>query len=296
MNPAGPAGLLVLATGTAALNVPFGWLKAGAARRSPRWFGVYAAALFLLIGVRYAFDVSGVDILLLIAAMQLGQWLGRRTAHGDPEPSAPRWRTVTYAALLAGLLLLIGAPVHAHQAIDHDQYERLETDEPAPAFRLIDQNGKRLALADLRGKVVIVTFLFTQCTEVCPLLPQMLALVDQHLTNAEKARLRYVGITVDPRHDTPERLRAFMQQRGLSDQRWTLLTGSLAQLTKTASDYGVVVRPDPRAGFVHNTVFVVIDGNGHERVEFHGLATPTQEIAQAVRALLAPPVSSTPKR
>ena len=153
-----------------------------------------------------------------------------------------------------------------------------------------------MALADFRGKVVIVTFLYTQCTDVCPLLTHMLTRVDEHLSEAEKTRLRYIGITVDPRHDTPARLRAFMQQRGLSEKRWTLLTGSAAELTKTAADYGVVVRPDPRAGLVHNTVFAVIDGTGRERVEFHGLATPIDDIAQAVRALLATPSSPTPKR
>lgn len=200
------------------------------------------------------------------------------------------------AILLAGLLVLTGAPVSAHQAVDAYRHERLEVDEPAPVFSLINQHGKRVALADFRGKVVIVTFLFTQCTDVCPLLPQMLARVDERLSEAQRARLHYIGISVDPAHDTPERLRTFMHQRALSEQRWTLLTGSVAELTKTAADYGVVVRPDPRAGFVHNTVFVVIDGNGRERVEFHGLATPTDDIAQAVRGLLAAPVKPAPKR
>lgn len=195
-------------------------------------------------------------------------------------------RPLSWAVLLAGGLLLAGTPLRAHQDTDPNAYRRLEVDEPAPAFRLINQHVKPVALADFRGKVLIVTFLFTHCTDVCPVLPQMLARVDERLSEAQRARLHFIGISVDPVHDTPERLRSFMQQRSLSDQRWTLLTGSVAALSNVAADYGVVVRPDPRAGFVHNTVFVVIDGHGRERVEFHGLATPTEDIARAARGLI----------
>lgn len=208
------------------------------------------------------------------------------------EPTPLRWRVAACAALAVGLLLFIGEPAHAHAtAGEGNKWERLDADEPAPPFVLTNQNGKRVALRDFRGQVAIVTFLFTHCTDVCPVLPQMLARVDQRLSDAEKAKLRYVGISIDPRRDSPQQLRKFMQERGLSESRWTLLTGTLKELTQAATDYGIVVRPDPRADFVHNTVFVVIDGNGRERVEFHGLATPTDEIANAVRGLIGTPAA-----
>jgi protein SCO1/2 len=212
--------------------------------------------------------------------MLLGQYLGRRGA--DATPSPLRWRVAAYGALAAGLLLFMGEPAHA----EGNRWERLDADEPAPPFTLTDQNGRRIALTDFRGRVTVVTFLFTHCTDVCPVLPQMLARVDQRLTDAEKAKVRYVGISVDPRRDTPAQLKKFMAERSLAESRWTLLTGTVKELTRAAGDYGVVVRPDPRAEFVHNTVFVVIDANGRERMEFHGLATPTDEIAKAVRGLL----------
>lgn len=187
--------------------------------------------------------------------------------------------------LLAGLILL-GAPAQA--LANPNKWDRLDADEPAPAFSLIDQNGRRVSLADFRGKVAIVTFLFTNCTDVCPVLPQMLARVDQLLSDDEKAKLAYVAISIDPKRDTPAQMKKFLQDHRLVEARWTLLTGSLKELTQAANDYGVVVRPDPRLDFVHNTVFVLIDGKGRLRTEFHGLATPTEEIAKAARALIAP--------
>lgn len=190
----------------------------------------------------------------------------------------------------AWLAWLLGAAAVAN-ATDDDpsRWQRLDADEPAPAFVLTDHNGKRFALADLRGQVAIVTFLFTHCTDVCPVLPVMLARVDDALTAAERARLRFVGISIDPRRDTPAQLRRFLRERSLSESRWTLLTGSVAELTRVAADYGVVVRPDARADLVHNTVFVLVDARGRLRTEFHGLATPTAEIVRALRALLAEP-------
>lgn len=166
-------------------------------------------------------------------------------------------------------------------------WKRLDANEAAPPFALTDQNGQAVSLRDLRGRTIVLTFLFTHCTDVCPVLPVMLNRVDQQLTADEKKHTRFVGVSVDPRRDTPERLRAFMRERGLDDGRWTLLTGSVTALAQVAADYGVVVRPDPHFGLVHNTVFVLIDERGRERVEFHGLATPAPEIVGVLRQLVA---------
>jgi protein SCO1/2 len=193
-------------------------------------------------------------------------------------------------AILSLLLVCTCGVSLGHQTGKSDRgWARIDADEPAPAFALTDQNGRRVSLAEFRGKVVIVTFLFTNCTDVCPLLPQILARVDERLAAAERAKVHYIGISVDPRRDTPKQMKKFMRARGLPEDRWTLLTGSVPELTRVANDYGVVVRPDPHGDFVHNTVFVLIDGNGRERAEFHGLATPAAEIANAARALLDRP-------
>lgn len=277
--------LAFLAAATAALNLPLGRLRAQAPRRSHRRYGLLAAPVFLLLALRHAFALDWAMALPLVAAMLPGQSLGRRGAQeAEGEPAPPRWRAAAYATLGAGLLLLIGAPAQANL----NKWDRLDFEEPAPAFSLTDQNGRRVALTDFRGRVAILTFLFTNCTDVCPVLPQILNRVDQLLTEDERKQLAYVGISIDPKRDTPAQLKKFMQQHGLSEARWTLLTGSLQALTKAANDYGVVVRPDPRLDFVHNTVFVLVDGKGRLRTEFHGLATPTEEIAKAARALMNP--------
>lgn len=272
-----------LAALTAALNVPLGSLRAGAGRRSRRRFGLLAASAFLVLALRHAFDLAWGDAIPLVAAMLLGQWAGRHWA-GTTEPSPLRWRVAVYAVILGGLLLFFGDPASAQSGND---WKRLDADEPAPTFRLTDQDGRRVATTDFRGKAVVLTFVYTECKDICPVLPQIIGRTDQWLSEDEKKRVRFVGISLDPRRDTPDKLRAFMQTHNLSPERWTLLTGSLKEATQAANDYGIVAKPDEQGDIVHNAVYILIDPKGRLRTEFHGLFTPAQEIAKVARALIA---------
>ena len=186
--------------------------------------------------------------------------------------------------LVAALLALACATTFAHKGQKSERgWEHIGADEPAPAFTLTNQDGKRVALKDLRGAPVVLTFLYTTCTDVCPALVHVLTSAEQHLAGNDRDAVRFVGITVDPKRDTPQRLKAYMKERGLDSARWLLLTGSLAEATQVASDYGVVVRPAPKGDFVHNSVFLIIDATGRERAEFYGVATPPEAIVEELK-------------
>lgn len=289
-------GLPLLAVLTAALNVPIGQLRAGAGRFSHRRFGLLAASTVLLLAMRHAFALPWSEAWVLLLAMLAGQVGGCFAVCRQREPVPPspgRWRLAAYTILTGAALLLAGSPAQA--APDKVQgtgqksgkdWQRLDANEPAPGFTLTDQDGRRVSLAALRGKVVVASFIYTECKDVCPVLPQILSRVDRFLKPEEIARTRFVGISIDPLRDTPEKLRAFMSAHALSPERWTLLTGNAAELTRVAADYGVVAKPDAAGELIHNAVYVVIDGNGKLRTEFHGLFTPSAEIAGAIRALL----------
>lgn len=191
----------------------------------------------------------------------------------------------TVAGAIAAVLMLTTSGIAQAQGND---WKRLDANEPAPAFSLTNQDGRRLSLQDLRGKVLVLTFVFTECRDICPVLPQIIGRTDQFLTPQEREQVRFVGISIDPRRDTPAKLTAFMRAQNLSPERWTLLTGSISEATRAAADYGIVVKPDPRGDLLHNAVYILIDAKGSLRTEFHGLFTSTQEIAISVRGLLPP--------
>jgi protein SCO1 len=100
----------------------------------------------------------------------------------------------------------------------------LPTIGPAPAFSLTTQEGARLALQDLRGKVVAVTFIYASCADTCPLLTAKLAGLQARLGTDFGAKVFFVAITVDPERDTPEVLKRYAQAHRVNLTGWAFLT------------------------------------------------------------------------
>ena len=110
---------------------------------------------------------------------------------------------------------------------------------PAPEFALTSQDGARVTLADFRGKVVAVTFIFTLCTATCPVLTPMMSFVQDQLGSDFGAKIAFVSITVDPERDTPQVLKEYAQAFGANLAGWSFLTGAPAAIQDVARRYGV---------------------------------------------------------
>ena len=129
----------------------------------------------------------------------------------------------------------IVSPVAAHTLADVEgslaDRERyfLAIDKPAPEFSLQDANGKAVGLADLRGKVTVLHFIYTRCPDVCPLHAEKLAEV-QAMVNQTPTReqVRFVTITTDPVRDAPAVMRDYGPAHGLDPANWTFLTSGPA--------------------------------------------------------------------
>ena len=124
------------------------------------------------------------------------------------------------AGHLRSALLAWPPLAQAHEA-GHEQHEqRLPTIGAAPDFALTSQDGAEVTLAALRGKVVAVTFIYTSCPDVCPMLTDKMARVQDELGPDFGSKVAFVSITVDPERDTPEVLKGYAeaferQPRGL---------------------------------------------------------------------------------
>jgi len=140
----------------------------------------------------------------------------------------------------------------------------------APAFSLTDQGGRPVSLASLRGKVVLLTFLDPVCTSDCPLIAQELRAADQ-LLGSRAHDVELVAIVANPVYRSATYTRAFDRQEGLAAvPNWLFLTGSLSQLQRVWSDYGVTAQIVQAGGMAaHNDVAYVIDRNGHTRSELN---------------------------
>ena len=89
----------------------------------------------------------------------------------------------------------------------HQKEQRLPTIGAAPDFALTSQDGAEVTLGDFRGKVVAVAFIYTSCPDVCPMLTDKMARVQDELGPDFGTEIAFVSITVDPERDTPEVLK-----------------------------------------------------------------------------------------
>lgn len=98
-----------------------------------------------------------------------------------------------------------------------------------PDFALTDQEGRPADAAMFDGRVTVIDFMFTNCPFVCPMMTETMARLSERLAGT---RVAFASFSVDPAHDTPERLRQYAAERGLDTTRWRLLTGDQATLER----------------------------------------------------------------
>ena len=165
----------------------------------------------------------------------------------------------------------------------------------APTFTFTDQRGAQVSLASLRGQPWIADFIFTECTNVCPMLTSRLVLLQRALRGVNA---RFVSFSVDPKHDTPAVLAEYARRWNAAEARWSLLSTDEKRLPDTMSGFRVTAEAsgDPANPIVHSNVFMLVDADGFVR----GVYASDDEQARArliadVRTLAAaPPVPSPP--
>ena len=113
----------------------------------------------------------------------------------------------------------------------------LDPPQPAPDFALQSHRGDTFRLGDLRGKVVVLSFLYTSCTDVCPFIGFKLKQVAEVLGD-EAGRVAFAVVSTDPERDDLERVRQYSQRIGMYD-RWDYLIGSREQLEPVWQAYYV---------------------------------------------------------
>ena len=180
------------------------------------------------------------------------------------------------AVALLGAMALVFAAL-AGFAEEKGQRESLPRIGPAPEFLLISQDGGELKLADLRGKVVAVTFIFTRCTDTCPVLTPMMSFVQDRLGSDFGAKIVFISITVDPERDTPEVLKEYGEAFGADFAGWYFLTGSPSTIADVVRRYGVFAAKAENGNVEHTFLTSIIDRRGVLRVQYLGVRFDPEE-------------------
>jgi protein SCO1/2 len=191
--------------------------------------------------------------------------------------------------ILLALLFLVLLPLDLHAHVPGAPREVPPTsatpNTKAPAFVLLNQEGNRFDSTSLRGKVVVLNFVFTTCTDVCPLFTANFAQLQRTLKN-EHANVFLVSITTDPEVDSPNVLKSYAQRYGADFQNWAFLTGSELQLKQVWKGFDVRVIKKGRGLVQHTSLTTVIDRQGTRRFNFFGEKWQLKDLLRDTSALL----------
>lgn len=200
---------------------------------------------------------------------------------------------------LAGLVAALGmAGFGRLRAAD-----TLEVFGEAPGFLgLVDQDDRPTSADELRGKVVVANFIYTNCPDICPLLSARMRQLQERLRqqNLLGSQVQLLSFSVDPSRDTPEVLRAYAERNGADRAAWRFLTGPEELLIPLVVDgfrLGVSVLPPQAAthdvegghasyDVMHSGRFVLIDRDWRIRAYYDGRDIEPERVLRDVRQLL----------
>lgn len=128
--------------------------------------------------------------------------------------------------------------------------------KPELPLRLRNYKGEPVNIAQYRGRAVLLTFLYTKCPDVCPLIASNLGVALDMLTPAQAAKAQVIAVSVDPRGDTPAAVAAFLARHGMTG-RMQYLIGSARELAHVWKTWGVGSEQDAQQPqFINHTGLV----------------------------------------
>lgn len=164
--------------------------------------------------------------------------------------------------------------------------------DTVPEDTLVDQTGTTRRLTDWKGRALAVTFVYTRCP-----VPDFCPLMDRHFADLQRAiladrslrdRVHLVSISFDPRHDTPEVIKAHAKARGADPKIWSYLTGDAAAIDHVTSRFGVstIEEHDAVDSITHNLRTAVIDSGGRLVTIYNGNEWTVDGLLNDLRAQL----------
>jgi protein SCO1/2 len=155
----------------------------------------------------------------------------------------------------------------------------------APDFTLADQSGQQVSLKQFRGRPVVLAFMFTHCTDICPLNAEKMRGAATTLGSQAADKVAWLAVSVDPRNDTPDAAAKFAADHGLTG-KLRFLMGNEDKLVPVWRAYHLIdaSAPPPTDPTIHYGGVYVIDPEGRERVLMSDNFSPSQ-LAYNLRSL-----------
>ena len=194
------------------------------------------------------------------------------------------------AAWMEGVRVTGRSVPSAETARPRATVDRLRRGDLLPAVTLVDEHGRTLRTADLRGHATVLTFIFTRCPvpEFCPLVSRRFTQLQAALAAEGSAarETRLLSVTLDPAFDTPEVLAAYGAAVGASPDRWRFATGEPGAVMRVARAFSVYVEKNG-ALLDHTLATALVDRDGRIVEIWRGNGWKLDEVTAALRAAAA---------
>jgi protein SCO1/2 len=235
----------------------------------------------------------------MVAVMDLpGCFLARDQLRARTTVHATRCRLSQLAVAIASTWLTLGASVAANGGTDSSNAARLPADVriatveyKVPTVRLIRDDGHSVSLPEEMndGRPVVLNFIFTSCSSVCPLMSQVFGQFQQKL-GSEREKVHLMSISIDPEEDTPARLREYARKFHAGPE-WQHYTGTIGASVAAQRAFNVYLGDKMNHAVV--TLLRAAPGEPWRRIE--GFVTPDQLLTQ-YRSLMGAPRQSVASR
>jgi protein SCO1/2 len=174
---------------------------------------------------------------------------------------------------------------HEDTCLAPAQMVRQRIEGRAPDLALVNQSGQPLTLMELRGKVVLLTFTYSTCAEVCPLITAAMVTLQQRLTAAERQQVFFLSVTAQPDVDTPAVLHAYAHRLGVDLASWAFVTGPPQAVQAVWQAFGMTVKPRATGIVDHPAWTFLIDREGRVQYRYLGGFLEVETIVEDMRTL-----------
>jgi protein SCO1 len=140
-------------------------------------------------------------------------------------------------------------------------------------YRMVNQLGDTVNLNDVQGKILVVDFFFTSCASICPGMTATMQKLQKSFDAKSAKDVHFLSVSIDPLHDTPQKMKAYADQYNIKHNNWWMLQGDTATLYNWCSKEFLLgaANPngDPNAQNVHTDMFVLLDRQRVIRGYYH---------------------------
>jgi cytochrome oxidase Cu insertion factor (SCO1/SenC/PrrC family) len=191
------------------------------------------------------------------------------------------------------LVLLVGTAMTLGPRVARLRAEPLPVFWPVPPFQLTDQQGRPFGSADVAGRAAVYSFIYTNCTDTCPLLTATMAKAQDKLRakGLLGSKVQMLSVTVDPDRDMPEVLAAYAARFHADPDAWHFLTGEREAVYAVLVGFKLntleVARAFARADVIpHSNRFAVVDPQGQVRANLQGDEVSPDDVVDTIERVV----------